>query len=423
MEPDGEPVSETTLVFGVVAGIIIIGFAGELLFRRTGVPVFIFLILTGIILGPVFNILPRSPLIPSLAIFAELTLLMVLFYAGMDTKAAAAMEGAGRAFVQVILYVGISTAAIGLFGAYVLGWGLIQSLILGSMIGGETTAAVVVPLSRGLKLPDVTVAYLTLESAMNSIFSIILFFAFVAIYMTGTGDIVTTLSMIASNFSVGIVIGGLFGLGAVSLLHRLQAMKYTYVLTLGLVFTDYALTEELGGSGELGVLIFGIILGNYSLLNYITKRHWDMEQLQRQLGIFQDEISFLIETLFFVFLGLTFEIAPASVVDNLGFGIAALVILLAVRYFATSVSTFRSELSEDKRAIWLMCAQGLVPATLAIIALNLQLPLSNSFLNIVTYVIVLTNAVTAVGSVLRRRAVRTSTADPMKELGAGSKLT
>jgi hypothetical protein len=58
---------------------------------------------------------------------------------------------------------------------------------------------------------------------------------------------------------------------------------------------------------------------------------------------------------------------------------------------------------QDKRGIILMCAQGLVPATLAIIALNLQIPLANSFLNIVTYVIIITNVVTAAGAVLSRR--------------------
>jgi hypothetical protein len=37
--------------------------------------------------------------------------------------------------------------------------------------GGETTAAVVIPLSRSLNFKEVTVAFLTLETAMNTIFS------------------------------------------------------------------------------------------------------------------------------------------------------------------------------------------------------------------------------------------------------------
>jgi potassium/hydrogen antiporter len=403
--------TDTTLVFAVVAAIIIIGYAGESLFRKTGVPAFIFLIITGIVLGPILHVFPVASLIPALAVFAELTLLMVLFYAGTDTKLASALRGGGRAFIQVIIYVGTSTFLIGLFAFFFLNWDIVQSFIFASMVGGETTAAVVVPLSRALKLPDVTVAFLTLESAMNSIFSIVLFFAFVGIYDTGTGDLLSTLSKIAANFSVGIVLGLLLGVGGVLALNRFQARKYTYVLTVGVIFLTYSVTEELGGSGELAVLIFGLILGNYYVLNSLLKTPLDMDPLRKQLGTFQDEISFLMETLFFVFLGLTFAISAGQIVNNFLTGAVIVSILLSVRYVATSASTFHSELSKEKRGIILMCAQGLVPATLAILALDLQLPLANSFLNLVTYVIILTNIVTAGGSIISLRGKKDGRGD------------
>lgn len=408
--------TDTILVFGVVAGIIIIGYAGEFLFKKTGIPAFVFLIFTGIILGPILHVFPVASLIPALAIFAELTLLMVLFYAGTDTKLASLIQGGGRAFFQVIIYVSASTFLIGLSTSYFLKWDIVQSFIFASMVGGETTAAVVVPLSRALKLPDVTVAFLTLESAMNSIFSIVLFFTFVGIYDTGSGDIISALSRIAANFSVGIVLGLIFGGAGVLALHRFQKQKYTYVLTVGVIFLTYAVTEELGGSGELAVLIFGLILGNYYILSSLTKQPLNMEPLRERLGTFQDEISFLMETLFFVFLGLTFEIQASQIVDNLLTGAALVGILLSVRYAATSASTFHSELSKEKRVIILMCAQGLVPATLAILALNLQIPLANSFLNLVTYVIILTNVVTAVGSIIRLRQKEDGIGDLAQEV-------
>jgi len=416
--------TDTTLVFAVVAGIIIIGYAGEFLFRKTGVPAFVFLIFTGIVLGPILHVFPVSSLLPALAIFAELTLLMVLFYGGMDTKLASALAGGGRAFVQVIIYVGGSTFLIGLFVYFFLKWDIVQSYIFASMVGGETTAAVVIPLSRALKLPDVTVAFLTLESAMNSIFSIVLFFAFVGIYNTGTADLLSTVSKIAANFSVGIVLGLFFGVAGVLALHKFQKQKYTYVLTVGIIFLTYAVTEELGGSGELAVLIFGLILGNYYVLSSLTKTPLNMDPLQKQLGTFQEEISFMMETLFFVFLGLVFEINAGQIVENLLTGAAIVTILLSVRYVATSASTFHSELSKEKRAIVLMCAQGLVPATLAILALNLQIPLASSFLNLVTYVIILTNVVTAGGSIMRLKGQKDGVGDLAQKVDeADGKLT
>jgi cell volume regulation protein A len=410
---------DATFVFTIVAVILIIGFLGDLFFKKTGIPFFIFLIFMGMILGPILNVFPREPLLPSLAVFAELTLLMVLFYGGLDTRFDAALRGGGRAFIQVSIYVLASTTIIGLLVNFLLGWDILQSFIFASMVGGETTAAVVIPLSRSLNFEEVTVAFLTLETAMNTIFSIVLFFTFVGAYTTGVSNWLSAVVTIAEDFGVGIATGTLLGSVWVYILHLLQKQKFTYVLTLGLIFVTYALSTELGGNGELSVVIFGIILGNYYLLRRITKHRINMDQLQKQLGAFQEEISFLVETLFFVLLGLTFVIIPAVIVSNLVTAIIVVAVLLGVRYVATSISTSRSEIRRERRGIILMCAQGLVPATLAIIALNLQIPLANSFLNIVTYVIIITNVVTAAGAVLSRHGSRKQ-ARPLEVTVAGS---
>ncbi|MDG7011342.1 MAG: cation:proton antiporter [Nitrososphaerota archaeon] len=401
MPPAASP--DIVSVFTIAAAIIVAGFGGQLLFKKTGVSTFISLILMGVLIGPVLGLFSRAAILPSLGVFAELTLLMVLFYGGMDTRLGSLVKGGGRVALQVLVYVAGSTMAIALAANFILRWDLISSLIFASMVGGETTAAVVIPLTRSLKLPEVTATFLTVESAMNSIFSIILYFTFVGIYHTGTNNWATTFQTIASNFSVGIVLGALLSVLWIITLNRLQEGKYTYVLTLGLVFATYDISSRLGGSGELSVLVFGIILGNYALLNKMTNLHLSMEPLQQRLGLFQEEISFLMETLFFVFLGLTFVIARASIFENLSMGVEILLILLFFRILATVISTSGSDLSKDRGSIILMCAQGLVPATLAIISVNDGLPHASEFLNIVTYVIILTNLVTSVGAMLRMR--------------------
>jgi cell volume regulation protein A len=394
---------DTSLIFAVVAGIIVIGFAGEFFFKKTGIPIFIFLILTGIILGPILNLFPREPLLPTLAIFAELTLLMVLFYGGTSMKFASILAGGGRAFIQSIIYVMTSVAIIGVIGTFILRWDILSSFIFASMIGGETTAAVVLPLSQSMKLSEATVAFLTVESAINSVFSIVLFFAFVGVYTTGGSNWLATLTNIASQFSVGIVLGALLSFAWIFVLDRLQKQKFTYVLTLALILITYSLDNQLGGNGILAVLVFGIILGNYYVVNRLFRRQINIDSLQKQLGGFHEEISFLMETLFFVFIGLTFVITPSLVAINLSLGILFLVVLLAVRYVATRVSTYKSELINERRAIMLMCAQGLTPATLAILAISLQIPLAATFLDIITYIIILTNIVTTVGSIVNMR--------------------
>ncbi len=394
---------DVSAIFALVAGIIVIGFAGEFLFKKTGVPIFIFLILTGIILGPVLNLFPRQALIPELAIFAELTLFMVLFYGGLGLNFSSVLTNGGRAFIQTVIYVGSSMMFLGLIGIFILKWDVLSSFIFASIIGGETTAAVVVPLSKSMNLSDGTVTFLTMESAMNSIFSVVFFFAFVGIYTNGGVSWLSTVSGIASQFLYGIIIGILLGIVWVFILYRFQKQSFTYVLTVGFVLTTYSVSTMLGGNGILAVLVFGIILGNYHLVNRLFRRKMSMGTLEKQLERFQEEISFFLETLFFVFLGLTFVITPSLIANNLSVSILILGMLLATRFVAVKISTFKSELNKERQQILLTCAMGLTPATLGVLAVSLQLPHANTFLNLVTYIIILTNIVTTLGSFLHMR--------------------
>ncbi len=399
---------DAAVIFAVVAGIIVIGFAGELFFKKTSIPIFIFLILTGIILGPILNIFPRQSIISVLAPVAELTLLMVMFSGGLGLKSTAVLANGGRALIQAVIYVGLSAILIGLIGVFIMKWGILPSFIFASMISGETTAALLVPLSKWIRISEETSAFLTMEAAINSIFLIVLFFTLVGVYTTPGINLTATFSGIASQFSVGIVLGSILSLAWIYILFRFQTQKFTYVLTLGLILTTYSLTTQLGGNGNLAILVFGIIFGNYYLVNRLFRRQMNLDTLQSQLGGFQQEISFLLTTLLFVFLGVTFVITPTHIATNLSIAVLVVVLLLASRFLAIRVSISKSKLYDERREILLMCAQGLTPATLAILAVSLQLPLANTFVNIVTYVIILTNIVTTVGAILSVRDHKSS---------------
>ena len=402
--------------FLIVAAIVILGFIGEQVFGRTGVPNFIWLIAIGILLGPIFNVFPRTTLISSLGIFAELTLLIVLFYGGMDTTFSALMAGGGRAFIQALFYVIPSIVGVAALTTFLFHWSPIQSLIFGSIIGGETTAAVMIPLSRSLKLNDQLITFISLESAMNSIFSIILFSVFVGSFETLTSSVTAAVASIAATFSVGIVAGAILSLGWVFLLSRWRTQRYTYVFTIGLILLTFSLATIAGGSGQLAVLVFGVVLGNYQLVAKLFKGLPNMDVLQSQLRTFYGEISFLLRTLFFVSLGLAFVILPGSILGSLAVGIILVAVLLVIRRSAVALSTAGSTLVSDSNLITMMCAMGLTPATLAIISVNMGLVHSDTYLNLVTYVILFTNAITAYASIRRMRRNRYPMAEFTKAL-------
>jgi cell volume regulation protein A len=390
------------LMFGIVSVIIVIGFAGEFLTKKSGIPIFIFIILIGIVLGPILNIFPREGLLSTLPIFATLTLLMVLFYAGLGLKSQSVLAIGGRVFVQTTVYTLVSIAVIGSLGYFVLGWDFLQSFIFASIIGGEITAAVVVPLSATMKLKEKTIAFLTMEAAISSVFSVVLFSTLIDIHInSSSGGLFNAISGIARQFSTGIVVGLLLSLLWVYILYRFQKHKFTHVLTIGLVLATYSITEVLAGSGILAVLVFGIIFGNYHLASRILKVKMNLDTLQQQLKRFYEEISFLLETLFFVSLGLIFIIDAKFLL----YGLMFTVVLLITRFGAVGVSTVKSSLAQQKSIIALMCALGLTPATLAILTVTYnrefpdKLQLADTFVSVITCVIILTNIITAIGTV------------------------
>ncbi|EFD92439.1 MAG: sodium/hydrogen exchanger [Candidatus Parvarchaeum acidophilus ARMAN-5] len=99
--------------------------------------------------------------------------------------------------------------------------------------------------------------FLTFEAALNSIILVILFLTFVGLYQSGTASVYSTIDSIVSTFSIGIFIGLVLSIIWIYLLNFLTPPKYTYVLTLGLLFLTFGLTQEAGGSGYLAVIYSG----------------------------------------------------------------------------------------------------------------------------------------------------------------------
>ena len=390
--------------FFVVALIILLGFLGDQLFKKVKIPSFIFLILAGVLLGPVFNVISQGSLIPFLGIFAELTLVMVLFHGGMDLKLTTILKEGWRAFLQVFLYIGISIALVTTLVHFFLGWDLLLALIFGSIVGGETTVVVIFPLVRSMKLRNGTITFLSLEAALNSVVLVILFITFVGLYQSGSINLSSAVDSLVSNFSIGIIVGLVLSLIWLYTLNSVKKSEYAYVLTLGLLFLTFSLTNLVGGSGFLAVIIFGLVIGNHKFVSSMLKRKISIRPLEKQIFTLQGELSFLLRTFFFVFLGLILSLSYRTAFFGATVGLAIVVILMFSRYIASSVSTFRSDLARDRNLILIACAQGTTPATLAILALSYGLPLASSFLALVTYVIIFTNIITTVGafSIARR---------------------
>jgi len=395
----------TAVAFLTAAAILFIGFLGETVFRRTGFPSILVLILLGVALGPILGFFSSTALEPVTPYLITLALIMILFHGGMEMDLGRAFGQSGRATVLAVAYFLLVTAGVAIAARFLLGFDWTASLLFGPMIGG-TSSVVIIPLSQKLGLRAETATTIALESTITDILNIVVFFAIVDVYFGRSVGLVQTFRDIAARFGVGIVLGALVGVAWLAVLYRIRREEYTYIPTLAVVIFLYFGSEELGGSGVLSALTMGLVLGNAAHVAHFVRMRFELTEfaeLRRYLMRFQSELAFLISAFFFVFLGLMFNPSPATLVFSLTYGLLFTGINVGLRYVAVSLATVRSPMAADRVPMTLLCGQGLSHATLAVLPIQLNIANAQTYPLIVVTIILATNVITAASAVATAR--------------------
>jgi cell volume regulation protein A len=390
--------ASATLVFLVTTVIIIIGAASNYLFRRTGVPDMLFLVLLGLIFGPVLGILKAEDIESLTPFVSVLAVVIILFDGGLGLNIRRVFAQAPRAIVLAVLGFAMSATAIAFFAKYMLGWDLFQGALLGSMIGGSSSI-VVIALVQRLGLTDKCKTTLILESSITDVLSIVAAIAIMGIMTTGLPPVEALARQLTSNFTTGIVLGALMGVLWLGLLPRLSHEPYRYMLTLAAIFLTYFISETLGGSGAISALVFGMVLANSGGIFQLIRKA-SSEVMDDSFRTLEAEIVFLIKAFFFVYLGL---IVAFPTINFILLTLAMVVLLLGVRSVAVVVATVGGELSKEKGSMTVIYGRGLAAAILSVLPAQYGLPNASVYTTVTLMVIVLTAIITSVGSTGFRR--------------------
>ena len=365
------------LILSLLMGsiIIVVGFICNYIFEKTGFPDMLLLIILGIILGPLIRLIEptftRESLMGLAPYLAALAIIFILFDGGMKMNIYQIFSESPRAVLLATLGFTLSTLTITLLMMFAAGFPPRYALLFGTINGGSSSIAVI-SLAHKIKVSEKTSIILSLESAMTDVLCIVVSLAVLAMITganhTGYADVG---KMIASQFSVGAVLGVLFGVAWLGILRKAIKLPYAYMLTVGMLLFSYALSQELGGSGALTCLLFGIVLGNEREINRILKRERpSLITVDEGLKRFEAEIAFLIRSFFFVFLGLIAVLPnPSGGAANwnlfIFYGMVISLLLLLVRYLAVTVASVKSEIRAEKTIIWVVLARGLAAAVLS----------------------------------------------------------
>lgn len=221
-------------------------------------------------------------------------LIFIIFYGGFGTKWKAARPVAFPAVIMSSAGVFLTAGLTGLFCYGVLKMNLLESLLLGAMLGSTDAASVFSILrSKNLNLKYNTASLLELESGSNDPCAYMMMVVILSM-IQGKLSGGAVVSMIASQIFIGVIFGAALAfLAGWVLRHTYAALEgFEAAFVIAVAILSYAAPQALGGNGYLSAYIVGIILGNQAIPH------------KRSLVIFFDGITSLLQMLIFFLLGL-----------------------------------------------------------------------------------------------------------------------
>jgi cell volume regulation protein A len=389
------------MAFLVAAVIIVLGFLGEEFFKRTSIPDSILLLLFGVLLGPIFQLFAQEQLLAITPYFAALALIIILFDGGLNMDIQEAFRNSPRALVLAIIGWTLNVLVTAAICKYLLGWRLLNGLLLGSIVGGGSSI-IVIALIRKLKVTEKIETVLSLESILTDVLCTVGAFTAINIILSGEVSLETALGSVGIAFGVGILVGLGFGVAWLVILEKIKAKPNAYMLTLAILFFTFVVTTILGGNGALSALFFGLIIGNSRHIARRLKFRTTVS-IDDSVRDFHSQISFLIRSFFFVFTGLLFSLSSfASVLV----GLLLSFIFLGIRFIVVKISAVKSELHKYETLMTVMFPRGLAAAVLASLPLTSGVPDSQVFPEIAFIVILTTIIVCTIGvAVLKKRQI------------------
>ncbi|MEM8605151.1 MAG: sodium:proton antiporter, partial [Cyanobacteria bacterium P01_H01_bin.121] len=229
------------------------------------------------------------------ALILSIFLPPLLFEAAWNLK----WDNLRRDFLPIGLYaiLGVVISVLG------IAWGLNQfvsmPLAIALLVGASLSATdpvSVIALFRDLGVGERPKTLLEGESLFNDGVAVVAFSLLVGIPLgIQTFEVRQTLIEFLVVVGVGIGVGSLIGFGISYLTQRFDLPLVEQSLTLVSAYGTYLITEELGGSGVIGVVVVGLILGNFgSRIGMNPRTRVIVSEFWEFLAFFVNSIVFLL---------------------------------------------------------------------------------------------------------------------------------
>ena len=386
----GSLIASAPILLLAASVVIILGVLGEAFFKKTGIPDIAFLMVLGVVIGPVFGIIQPEAVIEIVPYFAALALIIIMFDGGYNLHIGNVLKTAHFAIVLVILGFAVSVGIVAAFGHYGLGWEWMDSILLGAIVGGSSSI-IVFGLVRKLRISDEAKSMLSFESALTDIFATIIAFILFEAILSGQFNLDLLGQTIGRAIAVGLILGFGVGIPWMFFISKLTNAQHNYMLTLGVLFLLFFLANSFGESGALTALVFGLMLGNKKYLVKKLKIKLPDNTIDNSL---HRQVTFIVRAFFFVFVGL---LASFGQIEYVIFGILAAVAIYVGRVIIPHTALVKGFSKLDKKVTSVMIPRGLAAAVLATIPLTMGLQNGEAYPQIIFFIILTSVIITTIG--------------------------
>lgn len=389
---------ELISLFTISGAVILLGFLSEYIFDKTEIPDAVWLILIGLLLGHLFPISNNEMFRELGLIFTTFALIFILFEGVLNINFNEFFKSLGGGTVISLTHF-IFTMLITGLSMMILGWGLLEGLLLGAILA-DSAQAVIIPIIKKIKMKDETALILTFESAISDVFCIVGALTILNIFVLNAVSFTGIVQKIGFSFVFGIIFGAVAALIWINMLPLLNKISKSYMTTIAVLLLVYSGVEYLGASGALACLSFGIVMGNSRQIFSAFKKEseYDMETSAK---FFYSQISFFLKTFFFVYVGVMIDLKQLDLVI-IG-GLLALLIFL-IRPLSVMIGFSRKpEDIKDRTYLEVLNPKGLSAVVLAQLPAQFGVPHGEEFSMIVMSVVVFSIFITLIGVFLTEK--------------------
>ena len=370
--------------------VIIMGVLGEAFFKKTGIPDVLFLMVLGVIIGPVLGIIQPEAVLEIVPYFAAVALIIIMFDGGLNLHLGKVVKTAHFSIILVIVGFAVSVGIVGSFAHYGLGWEWIDSILLGSIVGGSSSI-IVFGLVKKLHISEEAKSMLNFESALTDIFAVIVAFVLFEAILSGEFSLDLLGVTIGKAVMVGLVLGFGVGIPWMFIISKLKNAQHSYMLTIGMLFMLFFLATSFGESGALTALVFGLMLGKKNYFTRVLKIKFPEDLIDDSL---HNQVTFLVRAFFFVFVGL---LASFAQIEYVIFGVIAAIAIYIGRIIITKSVLVRGFSELDRKVTSVMIPRGLAAAVLATFPLSMGLPNAEAYPQIIFFVVITSVIITTIG--------------------------